>query len=162
MAQGHPVTAPDPRVGEIQAEAVEAARVELAGLLADSIYRFTGVSTSSSKEIADELIAAGYARGSHAIPSEATKAAVRAAKALFGGKPPRGTRAAVHAALEAAAPHMHAHLLAELRDRDEKLAKVEEAAREWDEIGKGNEQFAALRVSAYKARAAVAAVRGEE
>lgn len=35
-------------------------RDELANLLADSIFRYTGVTTSSSKSMADELIEAGY------------------------------------------------------------------------------------------------------
>lgn len=37
-------------------------RDELADLLADAIYRYTGVTTSSSKSIADELIAEGYGK----------------------------------------------------------------------------------------------------
>jgi hypothetical protein len=36
------------------------ARDELADLLADSIHRYTGVTTSSSKSMADELLAEGY------------------------------------------------------------------------------------------------------
>lgn len=36
------------------------ARDELADLLADILYRHTGVSTSSSKEMAQELLDAGY------------------------------------------------------------------------------------------------------
>ena len=35
-------------------------RDELADDLADSIFRYTGVTTSSSKSMADELLAAGY------------------------------------------------------------------------------------------------------
>lgn len=35
-------------------------RDELADELADSIFRYTGVTTSSSKSMADELLAAGY------------------------------------------------------------------------------------------------------
>lgn len=37
-------------------------RDELADELADSIFRCTGVTTSSSKSMADELLAAGYRR----------------------------------------------------------------------------------------------------
>jgi len=44
-------------------------RDELAALLADSIYRYTGVSTSSSKDMADELLDAGYRKG-QMIPDE--------------------------------------------------------------------------------------------
>lgn len=35
-------------------------RDELADLLADSIFRYTGVTTSSSKSMADELLTEGY------------------------------------------------------------------------------------------------------
>jgi len=38
------------------------------------------------------------------IPTEAARAAVKAAKESFGGEAPRGMRAAIRAALEAAAP----------------------------------------------------------
>lgn len=40
------------------------------------------------------------------IPTEAARAAVKAARESFGGEAPRGMRAAIHAALEAAAPYM--------------------------------------------------------
>lgn len=39
---------------------MSAERDELADDLADSIFRYTGVTTSSSKSMADELLAAGY------------------------------------------------------------------------------------------------------
>lgn len=48
----------------IPVEAVMSERDELADLLADAIYRYTGVSTSSSKEMADELLSEGYAKES--------------------------------------------------------------------------------------------------
>lgn len=53
------------------------------------------------------------------------------------------------------------YLLAELRKAQDALAKVDALTREWEAIGKGNTQFdSALRVCAYKARAAVAAAIG--
>lgn len=47
------------------------------------------------------------------VSTEAARAAVKAAKESFGGDVPRGMRAAIRAALEAAAPHMQPDLLEE-------------------------------------------------
>lgn len=45
------------------------------------------------------------------IPKEAVEAAIRAAKESFGGRPPRGTRAAIKLALDAAGPQILAGVI---------------------------------------------------
>lgn len=46
------------------------------------------------------------------IPAEAREAAQKAARELFDGKPPRGTRAALGVGLEAAMPYLLAGVIA--------------------------------------------------
>jgi hypothetical protein len=67
-----------------------------------------------SYDVADAVFAEGYRKPRTittveelaALPTEAARAAVKAAKESFGGDAPRGMRAAIHAAMEAAAPYM--------------------------------------------------------
>jgi hypothetical protein len=59
------------------------------------------------------------------IPTEAARAAVKAAKESFGGEAPRGMRAAIRAALEAAAPHIKAQAIEKAADDAEGLGMEE-------------------------------------
>jgi len=61
-------------------------------------------------------------RDRHVIPPEAVDAARVKLEDVLGGR--FDDLDAIRQILEAAAPHMHAYLLAELRDRDEKLAEA--------------------------------------
>lgn len=87
------MTAPDPRLAEIEMEAVEAA----ARIHCDRGESYWGDWTEEAK-----------------------------AEALQD----------MRAALEAAAPHMNAYLLAELRKRDDALARVEQVRKELFEFSK--------------------------
>lgn len=89
------------------------------------------------------------------IPDEAIEAARLKLEDVLGGW--FDDTDAIRQILEAAAPHMHVTLLAELADRDEKLAKVRALA---DELMTYYNDFGVKYSDLANIRAAVAAANG--